>query len=106
MNEQKVVGQPCPTCGTPYIMGRTGAYCKPCYIKWANANKPTQPKSHEQVFEEGLNKDQQDEKWEKIGQQKMRSILAVAYIRQNKSPIDVDVKDELESWEQYILGTK
>ena len=40
MEEQKIVGQPCPDCGTPYIQGNKGVYCKPCYIKWANKNKP------------------------------------------------------------------
>lgn len=35
----KVVGAPCPTCKTPLIQGRNGAYCKPCYVKWAEANK-------------------------------------------------------------------
>ena len=40
----KVVGQPCPDCGEPYIQGKNGAYCKPCYIKWKNSqeNKPQQ----------------------------------------------------------------
>lgn len=36
---KKTVGQPCPDCGTPYVAGARGAYCKPCYIKWAEANK-------------------------------------------------------------------
>ena len=41
MAEQKVVGQPCPDCGTAMIAGKGGeGYCKPCYIKWANKNKP------------------------------------------------------------------
>jgi len=39
MNE-KQIGQHCPDCGTPYVAGKTGAYCKACYIKWANQNKP------------------------------------------------------------------
>ena len=35
-NEQKVVGQPCRFCQTPYTSGAKGAYCKPCYVKWKN----------------------------------------------------------------------
>lgn len=37
---EKQVGQPCPDCNTPFIQGAKGAYCKPCYVKWANENKP------------------------------------------------------------------
>jgi len=40
MNE-KQIGEPCATCGVPMIMGKTGkVFCKPCYIEWANKNKP------------------------------------------------------------------
>ena len=40
-NEPKVVGDLCPDCGTAMIAGRNGeGYCKPCYIAWANKNKP------------------------------------------------------------------
>ena len=39
-NAPKVVGDLCPDCGTAMIAGRNGeGYCKPCYIKWAEANK-------------------------------------------------------------------
>ena len=39
-NAPKVVGDLCPDCGTAYIAGQRGeGYCKPCYIKWAEANK-------------------------------------------------------------------
>lgn len=35
------VGEPCDTCNTPTIAGNDGnGYCKACYIKWANENKP------------------------------------------------------------------
>ena len=37
--EPKVVGELCPECDTPYIQGQTGAYCKPCYIEWAEKKK-------------------------------------------------------------------
>ena len=43
--QPKVVGQPCPKCGTPYIMGTTGVYCKPCYIKWKNGLGTQQPQT-------------------------------------------------------------
>jgi hypothetical protein len=33
----KVVGDPCKDCGTPMVEGRTGAYCKSCYLKWKNS---------------------------------------------------------------------
>lgn len=33
------VGEPCDTCGTPTIPGKFGAYCKPCYIAYAEAKK-------------------------------------------------------------------
>lgn len=39
----KVAGQPCPDCGEPFIEGKKGAYCKPCYIKWAEAKKNASP---------------------------------------------------------------
>lgn len=35
----KVVGQLCDKCGMPYVLGKKGAYCKPCYVKWAEENK-------------------------------------------------------------------
>jgi len=38
------VGEPCDTCQTPTIAGRGGeGYCKPCYVKWAEANKSNPP---------------------------------------------------------------
>ena len=36
---KKVVGTPCTTCKNPLIQGPRGVYCKPCYKKWADANK-------------------------------------------------------------------
>jgi hypothetical protein len=39
MQQVKQVGGLCPDCGTPYIDGKKGPYCKKCYIAWANANK-------------------------------------------------------------------
>ncbi len=40
---QLAVGEACPDCGTPAIMGKSGGgYCKPCYIKWKNAQKGQQ----------------------------------------------------------------
>lgn len=33
------IGEKCPDCGTPKIMGKKGLYCKPCYIAWAEQNK-------------------------------------------------------------------
>lgn len=45
LGETTPTTQPAPTqevckdCGAVKIMGRKGLYCKPCYIKWAEANK-------------------------------------------------------------------
>ena len=36
-------GEPCDVCGTLTVPGNNGAYCKACYIKWAEANKKTAP---------------------------------------------------------------
>ena len=44
MPMQKIVGQPCPDCGTPFIQGIKGPYCKACYIKWKNGKETSQPK--------------------------------------------------------------
>ena len=41
MPQQLYVGQPCPVCGTPAVQGKKGAYCKPCYVKWAESSKST-----------------------------------------------------------------
>ena len=38
--QAKIAGDPCSVCNTPYIQGQKGVYCKSCYIKWANDNKP------------------------------------------------------------------
>lgn len=41
---QKTVGQPCPDCNTPFIQGKSGAYCKTCYINWKNNGQaPVKP---------------------------------------------------------------
>lgn len=37
------VGEPCDKCKTPTIQGKNGAYCKPCYIQWAEAKKNGTP---------------------------------------------------------------
>ena len=55
------VGQPCPTCGIPAILGKDGqsGYCKPCYVKWVegkkrltvgeqNPEKPTPPRNFDE----------------------------------------------------------
>jgi hypothetical protein len=42
MPMQKIVGQPCPDCGVPFIQGQKGAYCKPCYIRYKNSLNNTQ----------------------------------------------------------------
>jgi len=40
MNEKKEGGI-CPDCGSTYTLGKKGGFfCKPCYIEWANKNKP------------------------------------------------------------------
>jgi len=39
MTQPKVLGQPCQDCGTPYVQGPRGIYCKPCYIKWKNGQQ-------------------------------------------------------------------
>ena len=45
MYQEKIEGQPCPTCGVPMIMGKKGVYCLPCYKAWANQNKPQSPQT-------------------------------------------------------------
>jgi hypothetical protein len=42
-NQGKRVGEPCAYCGTPLIQGSSGAYCKPCYIKFKNGGKTSSP---------------------------------------------------------------
>lgn len=51
MPQQKIVGQPCTYCGTPYIEGKKGAYCKPCYIEWKNRFSSTSPVPQNQTYE-------------------------------------------------------
>jgi hypothetical protein len=36
---QKVVGEPCPDCLTPFVQGSKGPYCKKCYIAWKNSQQ-------------------------------------------------------------------
>jgi len=40
--QPKIVGQPCSDCGTPYIQGQKGPYCKICYIAWKNTQQTPQ----------------------------------------------------------------
>lgn len=34
---QKLAGQPCPECNTPFIDGQYGPYCKPCFVASKNS---------------------------------------------------------------------
>lgn len=90
---QKVVGQPCPDCGTPYIQGKTGAYCKPCYIKWANQNKQQKNDTPD---------------WEAINRGKVRHGLFCAFI-QGKTMSQLTEEEmksfytKLINWENIIM---
>ena len=39
------IGEPCDSCQTPAVQGKNGAYCKPCYIAWAEAQKQSNTKT-------------------------------------------------------------
>lgn len=77
----KRVGQPCPDCGTPFIQGPKGIFCKPCYIRWKNQNQPEQSYSG-QVAQTQQRvepyKEVMDYKSDKISEAQDRKELAIA----------------------------
>ena len=91
MDQIKRVGEICPKCGTPYVAGKNGAYCKPCYIEWKNA----QGGNAGQAFKAETPKID----WDKIGMKKAKTKIAEAYIRTSREFATwKEEADEVMAW--------
>ena len=99
--QDKVVGEQCNTCGTPYIMGKKGAYCKPCYIKWANDNK-----TQNNAPAPNANNATQEVDWDKISFGKCKfGFMVEVYKKTDKIELDEleKIAEELATRAMRIL---
>lgn len=91
------VGEPCPTCQTPAIPGKSGgAYCLPCYKEWAAVNKPQGGKPAQS--KENVN-------WDKIAEGKVRTLFALEQFKLGK-PLDVLTASAINKWVAYCMTGK
>lgn len=94
------VGKTCQFCHEGKLIKnpKTGkVFCeKKCWLK----NDPTTP---EKKFEEELNKDNEDKKWEDIGRKKTKCALAVASITAGKDLSDPEEIIKLDTWVKWVL---
>ena len=98
---QKIVGQPCTECGTPYTMGPKGAYCKPCYIKWKN-NTEAQATAKNVPF---VTPGEIRKEKEQDAEGKCRFHFALkAY--ELGLPLDVSTATTINSWVNYSMTGK
>ena len=99
----KTVGQPCPDCGVPFIQGAKGAYCKPCYIKWANEKKAAEQNVPFITPTESAKKD--DKKWEEISRGKVRHGFAIEAFKMGKM-LSLPTVAEINAWTDYVMTGK
>ena len=92
----KIVGEPCPVCQTPYIQGPRGVYCKPCFIKWKNSANQAQNAST------GQNKPQNsDVDWDSVNKKKEEH-MEWLNAKNNACLLAAHGKITLEELETYI----
>ena len=97
------VGQHCPTCGTPAIQGKNGAYCKSCYIAWKNNQQSTKPTPMVQPF---ITPTEREQKIEKMHDEKQESI-AISVAKNNATTImaqrqPAELKDLMLEWDILV----
>jgi|TARA_Y100000310_G_scaffold333960_1_gene412618 hypothetical protein len=93
---QKVVGQPCPDCNTPFIQGQKGAYCKSCYIKWKNNQQPAA------VAPQPI---KADVDWKEVGRGKVKHGFAIEAFKKDM-PLDVKTATLINNWTAFVMDNK
>jgi len=102
---EKIVGQPCSECGEPYVAGKPGkgAYCKPCYINWKEAQDAGQSPAPQ-----AAQPTSKDEVWERKDRTSVAqtSINAAAHVHEGRNSGDAAVISTADMFYSWITGKR
>ena len=101
--EIKVEGQPCSNnCGGKYVKNpkTNKIFCEnKCWL-----NNPQPQQTPTQKFDNQLSQDQNDEKWKRLGEGKVRHGFAIEAYKKGQKLIDS--VGEIQQWVHYVMTGK